>query len=108
MCITLAKPGKCSPSIIPGTEDAIGLNSPRISAGASGFISHMSRWLEPPFKKITMQESARGLEDVEDRFIEAFKIFGRVNPAIPAAPTVNNCLRLRLFLNKGINVTIVK
>ena len=32
----------------PGTDVAIGLNSPRISAGASGFMSKVSRWLGPP------------------------------------------------------------
>ena len=31
----------------PAALVAIGLNSPRISAGASGFMSHMSRWLGP-------------------------------------------------------------
>ena len=39
---------------------AIGLNSPRISAGALGFTSHMSRWLGPPSRKIKMHESAVG------------------------------------------------
>ena len=39
---------------------AIGRNSPRISAGAAGFMSHMSRWLGPPSRKIRMQASAVG------------------------------------------------
>src|SRR5271163_2520667 len=35
---------------MPGTAVAIGLNSPRISAGESGFISRESRWLKPPVR----------------------------------------------------------
>ena len=36
----------------------MGLNSPRISAGASGFMSNVSRWEGPPFKKMTMHDFA--------------------------------------------------
>ena len=50
--------GRCSETGRPGKLLGMDLNSPRISAGASGFMSHMSRWLGPPFKKMTMQESA--------------------------------------------------
>ena len=39
---------------------AIGLNSPRISVGASGFMSHMSRWLGPPLRNRITQASAFG------------------------------------------------
>ena len=39
--------GKCSHIEIPGTAVAIGLNSPRIPSGASGFMSNESRWLKP-------------------------------------------------------------
>ena len=42
LSIILAISGKCSPMSMPGTLVLIGLNSPRISAGASGFRSHMS------------------------------------------------------------------
>ena len=33
---------------VPGTEVAIGLNSPRMPSGASGFGSHVSMWLGDP------------------------------------------------------------
>jgi hypothetical protein len=33
---------------MPCTFVEIGENSPRISVGASGFMSHMSSWLGPP------------------------------------------------------------
>ena len=49
------KYGKCSENCTPGTLVAIGWNSPRISTGAAGFMSHVSRWLGPPFRKITMR-----------------------------------------------------
>ena len=40
--ITFAIRGKCSQICNPGTDVAIGLNSPRISAGASRLRSNMS------------------------------------------------------------------
>src|SRR4051812_48520645 len=40
--------GRCSQIWSPGSEVAIGRNSPRISAGARGFRSNMSWWLGPP------------------------------------------------------------
>jgi len=43
-----ASRGKCSQTVTPGILLAIGLNSPRISGGASGFMSNMSRWLGAP------------------------------------------------------------
>ena len=42
-CSHLAIRGRCSQSCTPGSVVAIGVNSPRTSAGASGFMSHMSR-----------------------------------------------------------------
>ena len=43
---------------LTGTVVATGRNSPRISTGASGFMSHMSRWLGPPLRNTRMQWSA--------------------------------------------------
>src|SRR5947208_2914098 len=40
--IRRAKSGKCSQTCTPGTSVAMGENSPRISAGASGFMSKVS------------------------------------------------------------------
>src|SRR5262245_28988846 len=41
---------------MPGTFVGIGLNSPRISLGASGFMSKVSRCEEPPLCHTRMQE----------------------------------------------------
>ena len=51
--------GRCSQIWMPGTAVAIGLNSPRISAGASGFMSSESRWLRPPVRFTRMTDWAR-------------------------------------------------
>ncbi len=40
--------GKCSQMRMPGTLVSMGLNSPRMSTGASGLRSHMSMWGGPP------------------------------------------------------------
>src|SRR5438105_223942 len=49
----------CSPTKMPGTAVAMGLNSPRISAGASGLGSQVSMWLTPPQQYSTMHGFAR-------------------------------------------------
>ena len=59
LSICAASRGKCSQSWMPGTRVAIGLNSPRISTGASGFMSHRSMWLGPPNRKMKMHELNR-------------------------------------------------
>ena len=46
--------GKTSPIWMPGTLVAIGLNSPRISTGASVLMSHMSWCGGPPPRKMLM------------------------------------------------------
>ena len=48
--------GRCSQTCKPGTLVAMGLNSPRISGGASGFRSNVSRWLAPPVRKTMMTD----------------------------------------------------
>ena len=60
--------GRCSPTSIPGTFVAIGRNSPRNSAGASGFRSYMSRWLGPPACQV-FQEAEEGAFPVIQRHI---------------------------------------
>lgn len=59
LSIWAASMGKCSQTWMPGVLVAMGLNSPRISAGASGFMSHRSMWLGPPNRKMKMQERTR-------------------------------------------------
>ena len=44
----------------PATFVAIGLNSPRMPSGASGFMSNESRWLSPPVRKTRIIDFARG------------------------------------------------
>src|SRR5262245_52562792 len=41
---------------IPGTAVAMGLYGPRISAGAAGFRSHVSRWLGAPQSRMKMHD----------------------------------------------------
>ena len=41
---------------MPGTCEATGRNSPRYSAGASGFMSYMSMWLGPPPRQTMMTD----------------------------------------------------
>src|SRR5262245_51972732 len=51
--------GRCSVIRMPGTVVATGLNSPRTSAGASGFMSQTSSWLGPPWSRNRMHERTR-------------------------------------------------
>src|SRR6266436_7044337 len=78
---------------MPGTEVAIGLNSPRTSLGAAGFMSHISRWLGPPFKKTRMQESALGVCPVPAERELARSKPGRFRPNSPMPPTCSMCRR---------------
>ncbi len=55
----LRKPREMLADIEPGTEVAIGWNSPRIPTGASGFMSNMSRWLGPPNRLIRITDRIR-------------------------------------------------
>ena len=51
----------CSSLIrMPGTAVAAGLYGPRISAGASGFRSQVSRWLGPPHSRMKMHDFPPG------------------------------------------------
>ena len=47
--------GKISQISIPSALVGMGLYGPRISAGASGFVSQVSNWLGPPTRKSMMQ-----------------------------------------------------
>src|SRR6201988_2470226 len=50
--------GRCSQICMPGTFVEIGLNSPRISFGAFGFIAKVSMWPQPPLCQTRMHETA--------------------------------------------------
>jgi len=58
-------------------------------------MSHISRWLAPPFRKITIQESALAVLLVLARAELAFRSLGSVKPAMPEAPMVRTFLRFR-------------
>ena len=64
-CISRATRGRYS-QMGRRARVAIGLNSPRISAGASGFMSKVSIWLGPPYQKMRMQERIDGTVAVGD------------------------------------------
>src|SRR5689334_18590622 len=72
---------------MPGVAVAIGVNSPRISAGASGLGSQLSWWLMPPQQKITMHDFALPPPLVAAAALCSRRKCGSDNPAIPAKPT---------------------
>src|SRR5712692_2270002 len=84
---------------MPGTLVLIGLNSPRMLAGASGLGSQMSMWLGPPCRNsmITDFAAPKGLPLLSalDSAAEAFhdRNSGRLRPMSVAPPTRNNSRR---------------
>src|SRR4051812_3614460 len=74
---------------MPGTLVEIGLNSPRMPSGAVGFMSHMSKWLGPPFKKISTHESALGSGAPDCVAESARSNFGNESPINPSPPICN-------------------
>src|SRR5439155_19891662 len=50
--------GRCSDTWMPETFVSLAANLPRISRGASGLGSQVSRWLGPPASQIRIAESA--------------------------------------------------
>ena len=57
--IVSASRGMCSQMLMPGTDVSHGRNSPRIAAGASGFMSHMSIVAGPPENTLLVATSNR-------------------------------------------------
>src|ERR1043166_4707315 len=64
----------------------IGLNGPRISEGAFGFMSKVSTWLGAPRLKIKMQDLSSLPEAVAPRDWSAAN-FERLRPRAPSVPT---------------------
>jgi hypothetical protein len=92
----------------PGTLVRMGLNSPRISTGASGFMSYMSTWLGPPGKytKITPLCGVCGEPPRARRRNKS----ASVRPPMPKAPTLKKSRRrmpshIRCGLPQGVNMT---
>jgi hypothetical protein len=57
--VMLATSGRCSQISMPETAVGMGRNSPRISGGASGFMSKLSMCEGPPRIQIMMTDLAR-------------------------------------------------
>ena len=73
----------CSLMCVPGILVLMGLNSPRMLAGASGFGSQMSMWLGPPCRNtmitdFALAEAARPRRTCRPHW-----------PALPATPGRN-------------------
>src|SRR5688572_21817269 len=105
-CACFAIIGRCSQMRICGAEVAIGLNSPRYSTGASGFMSHMSMWEEPPQRKKRMVDFAgffRGGGIAAAPNAERPKL----SPAKPTVDAARNVRRLIIGENRGGGMGIV-
>ena len=63
-----------------------GLNGPRISRGASGFMSQVSSWLGAPRLKIMMTDFSSLSRATAPMAFNAAQ-FESVNPTAPSAPT---------------------
>src|SRR3982750_4526319 len=96
---------------MPGTLVLMGLNSPRMLDGASGFGSQMSIWLGPPCRKTIITDLAElnprapSKRDAACKFCH-WKKFARFRPNRPTEPTRNSSRRVgpsqRLPFRPGI------
>src|SRR5262245_55062695 len=84
-----AERGKCSLICIPGTLVVIGLNSPRISAGASGLRSQVSCCAGPPRMNNKMHDLAVPKPPVDGlaaAHVRPRNNSGKAMPAVPRLP----------------------
>src|SRR5271165_846383 len=81
----------------PGTLVWTGLNSPRISAGASGLRSYMSSWVGPPFSQtmMTLFGAERMAPSARRRSRSA-----KDRPRAPSPPTRRRSRRVRPSQNR--------
>src|SRR4051812_40810356 len=95
LSITPAKSGMYWQISMPGTFVAIGVNSPRISAGASGFISKLSMCDGPPRIQIMMTDLFRQEVNFEPVAALACRrsTSASESPASESAPTRNTSRR---------------
>src|SRR4051794_11578267 len=77
---------------MPGTLVLMGRNSPRNSAGASGFMSYMSRWLGPPPRQIMITDFARACEATAPCALSRRKS-GNARPPSANPPTLRKLRR---------------
>src|SRR5262245_6236689 len=74
---------------MPGTWVDIGLNSPRISAGALGFRSNVSSWEGPPQAKMRMHDFGRAF----GLALSAASSWGSASPRVLSAPAQSHSRR---------------
>src|SRR5262245_42459418 len=86
-----ARLGKCSTQRMPGTEVGIVPNSPRISAGAPGLGSNVSRWLGPPTWYNRIQERAVDFRPAPRA--SAANSLDKLNPTPPSTPALKSWRR---------------
>src|SRR5204863_3086873 len=77
--------GMCSQMAKPGTLVEIGLNSPRISSAASGFMSYRSMWLGPPGRYTKMTDLG-GDDSADDDLASAPRASNRRSAASDSPP----------------------
>ena len=90
----LGRPRQMLADLDAGTLVAIGLNSPRYSAGASGFRSHVSMWLGPPPFQIRMTEVSFAARREPPGRPAARSTSASVRPARPSKPALRKLRRL--------------
>src|SRR3954452_19461448 len=78
--------GKCSQICTPATLVLVGLNLPRTSAGASGFMSQVSCWPGEPTRKMVMQLRIGPGFSLVPPAASTLKSVGRDRPTTPADP----------------------
>src|SRR5579872_6210645 len=78
---------------MPDTLVAIGLNSPRMLSGASGFMSQVSSWLGPPCKRNRTQDRAAGSWRKD---VPAHSRLGNDKPTVPSPARHNQSRRVYL------------
>ena len=83
---TRAMRGKCSLMDIPGARVTMGRNVPRISSGASGLRSNMSRWDGPPERNRRMTERALRRVVAAAARLSSVNKPGSDSPPKPSAP----------------------
>src|ERR1044072_2266803 len=84
--------GSISEISMPETFVLMGLNSPRISEGASGFMSYMSMWLGPPPRQIMMTDLSRFPGGTAPSALSR-RNGGSVNPPSASAPVFKKLRR---------------
>ena len=93
--------GRCSQIWMPGTLVEIGLNSPRYSDGALGFMSQVSIWLGPPRIHRMITDFCRdGDWPLAAAAASRLSNSGNASPAIPSTPAFTNPRRLNASVRR--------